>query len=78
MIFGRNASVDLGQLVYNNRKIIGSIAYDRSMWERVIRMVQAGQVNVKAMISEVLPLDEWERGFRMAKERSGLRIILVP
>ena len=77
-IFGRNASIDLGQLVYNNRKIIGSIAYDRSMWERVIRMVQVGQVNVKAMISEVLPLDEWERGFRMAKERSGLRIILVP
>lgn len=77
-IFGRRASADLGSMVYQNQRIVGSIAYDRETWLRVIALVQKGRVNVKSLISHTFPLSEWEKGFAMARNKEGYRIVLIP
>ena len=77
-ILGKMATVDLGQLVYNNRRIVGSIAYDRAAWLRGIELVRRGSINVKSLISEVLPLTQWEYGFDRTAQRTGYRTVLVP
>lgn len=71
-------TVDIGALVYNNRKIIGSIAYDRAMWKRVLAMADRGTVDLRSYISSALPLDHWEEGFRRSREKSGFRVLLMP
>ncbi len=77
-IFGRRASADLGSMVYQNQRIVGSIAYDRETWLRVIALVQKGKVNIKSLISHTFPLEEWEKGFAMARNKDGYRIVLIP
>lgn len=77
-IFAKQATVDLSELVYNNRKIIGSIAYDRATWIRVIELVRTHQLDVKALVSHVLPITEWEKGFELARRCIGFRVILIP
>lgn len=77
-IFARKASVDLGIMVYQNQRIVGSIAYDKETWKRAISLVQTKKVNVKKLISHTLPLVEWEKGFAMARNKEGYRIVLIP
>jgi L-iditol 2-dehydrogenase len=77
-IFAKNATVDLGQLVYHDRSIVGSVAYDRETWMRTIRLVESARIDVKSFISETLPLSEWKRGFEKAAKREGFRILLLP
>ncbi|WP_130838134.1 zinc-dependent alcohol dehydrogenase [Lachnoclostridium sp. Marseille-P6806] len=71
-------TVDIGALVYNNRKIIGSIAYDRAMWKRVLAMADRGEIDLKGYVSSVLPLDHWEEGFQRSREKNGFRVLLIP
>ncbi|MDO4291933.1 MAG: zinc-binding dehydrogenase [Eubacteriales bacterium] len=77
-IFGKPARVDLGQLVYNNRRLVGSIAYDRDTWQRCIGLVKNGLVDVKSLISAQLPLSEWRQGFERTAGRTGYRVVLIP
>lgn len=77
-IFAKRATVDLRELVYNNRRIVGSIAYDRATWVRVIELVRTHQLNVKALVSHVLPITGWERGFELARCCTEFRIVLIP
>ena len=44
----------------------------------MIALVQKGRVNVKSLISHTFPLEEWEKGFAMARNKEGYRIVLIP
>ena len=36
-------------------------------WRRMVQMIEAGQINMKPLISHILPLEEYERGFELVK-----------
>lgn len=77
-IFGEKAIIDLGDLVYNNKRIIGSIAYDKETWLRTIEMVRSGKAVLSEYISKKLPLDAWETAFELTKSQKALRVIMTP
>jgi len=37
-----------------------------------------GRVDMEAMVSDILPLAEWERGFRIMERGEGLKVLLEP
>jgi threonine dehydrogenase-like Zn-dependent dehydrogenase len=47
-------------------------------WDRTLRLLGAGGVDLRPLISGTLPLDRWEEGFQNVIERRGTKYLLVP
>lgn len=77
-VFSHPATVDLANLVYQNLRIVGSIAYNRDSWYRVIELVRNQQINIREFISAVLPMEKWKDGFERTIKGQGCRTILIP
>jgi threonine dehydrogenase-like Zn-dependent dehydrogenase len=58
--------------------IRGHYGYDYVSWTNCIKLVKAGWVDMKTMISHRLPLAEWEEGFRLTAQQKAIKVILLP
>ncbi len=58
--------------------VTGSFGHNWGCWERALKLIELGKVNVKAMISETLPLSQWEKGFEIARGTSAIKVVLHP
>jgi L-iditol 2-dehydrogenase len=47
-------------------------------YPRAIRLVEAGLVNVHAIISHRFPLEEYKQAFDVAQKREGLKVVIYP
>lgn len=60
-----------------NKSIIGHMAYDSTSWRNAIRLLQAGQIKVRPMITHRLGLSEWEKGFRAMADKEAIKVVLT-
>lgn len=58
--------------------IIGSRTQKPSSWDKAINLVNEGKVNLKELVSDILPLSNWKEGFRRAKKKNSIKIVLQP
>lgn len=56
----------------------GHYGYDWVSWTNSIRLSEKGILDIGAVISHTLALEEWERGFALTRARQALKVILVP
>jgi len=47
-------------------------------WERALSMFQRRVLNPAEFITHVLPLSEWEEGFRLARSGEAVKVVLQP
>jgi len=47
-------------------------------WEKAIAMAGQGRIKARPLITDVLPLSEWERGFRRFQNKEALKVIFEP
>jgi threonine 3-dehydrogenase len=47
-------------------------------WRRINQLVESGKVNLKPLISHVLPIEEFDRGFQLVKTHDVQKVILRP
>ncbi len=53
-----------------------STAY--SGWDRTISLIASHKLDVKMVVSDVLPLNEWEKAFADIESKKALKVLLVP
>ncbi|HAM58442.1 MAG TPA: zinc-binding dehydrogenase, partial [Candidatus Rokubacteria bacterium] len=60
--------------------LLASMGFDREEVETVIRLVASGALDLSASVSDVIPLDAINDGFRraFAKEGDPIRIVVCP
>lgn len=59
-------------------KLIGHFAYNHTSWKNCLKLLEKGKLDLKPVISAVLPLEEWQKGFEIAESHDGLKVILQP
>jgi 2-desacetyl-2-hydroxyethyl bacteriochlorophyllide A dehydrogenase len=47
-------------------------------YERAIQLTKSGRIQLKPLISDVLPLTEWQKGFDMALNKQACKVIFTP
>lgn len=77
-LFGKPIAWDLEQVCYKELKVSGSNATVPSAWRKAVALLAAGQVQVGPLISNVLPISEWQHAFNLFEQRQGHKIILTP
>jgi L-iditol 2-dehydrogenase len=47
-------------------------------YEKAIQLTKAGRLQLKPLITEVLPITEWKKGFELALARKACKVIFTP
>jgi len=58
--------------------IKGHFGYNYISWRNCIKLASKGSIDLKSMITHVLPLSKWKEGFDLARKQKSVKIILLP
>lgn len=58
--------------------LFGHMGYNSTSWKNCLRLLGEGRVHMETIISHTLPLEKWEEGIKMVKERVATKVILIP
>ena len=72
--FERNLQVVEGKAV----TLQGTYGHNWKTWRSVLELLARGRVTTKPLISAVLPITEWEKGYWQVEDRSAVKVILKP
>jgi len=68
----------LDPVVQKNVTIQGSFSHNWPIWERVIRMLGTGQIDLDPVIDRVAPLNEWHDCFTKMHDKEYVKAVLTP
>ncbi|NND97524.1 MAG: zinc-binding dehydrogenase [Pirellulaceae bacterium] len=69
---------NLDPLVQKNVRLQGSFSHYWPIWERVIALLSSGQLNVKPIVGDVWPLDQWHTAFDKMHRGEVVKSVLKP
>jgi L-iditol 2-dehydrogenase len=68
----------LDRLVQKNVTLQGSFSHNWSTWERVIRLISSGQLDVSPITGGIWPLHQWQTAFEKMHSGEIVKAILKP
>jgi len=68
----------LDPLVQKNIRLQGSFSHNWPMWERVLRLLSTGKLNVDPIIGGIWPLADWHEAFEKMHGGSIAKAVLKP
>jgi L-iditol 2-dehydrogenase len=77
-IFGRPIDVPLDQVLYKELVFTSGNASTPTSWHRAIALLEQGSVVLDPLVSEIVPLAEWERAFASTREGRGMKVVIDP
>ena len=69
--------LDLDLIHYKELRLIGSYDSIVAQYEQALAMINAGIIDVKALISHRLPLEEVQAGYELARKQEGLKVLII-
>ncbi|HHX50145.1 MAG TPA: alcohol dehydrogenase catalytic domain-containing protein, partial [Clostridia bacterium] len=70
--------VDLKYIVANGIEIIGASGTTWTAKQKALELMSSQKIQVRKLVSRVLPLTSWEEGFALMEENASASIILDP
>lgn len=77
-IQGHPIQVDWDQVLYKELTVMGMFSHKYKAWEEAIALAARGQIQSGSLITDVLPLSQWEVGFRRFAEKKAIKVIFDP
>ena len=75
---GKPVRVDFEKVAYKELQVSGGVGQRRPAWERSLKLMEQGVIEVDRLVSHHLPLTEWARGFEMMEKLEAVKILLRP
>lgn len=77
-ISGKDINLGFDQIIYKQLKIYGSLGHSITSWYKAIKILSQQRLNIKPIITHILPLSEWEEGFQLVEKKKGIKVLLYP
>jgi L-iditol 2-dehydrogenase len=75
---GKPVAIPFDLVAYRELTVTSGNASTPQSWLRALELVEARAVDLPALVSEVVPLAEWERAFTATREGAGIKYVLSP
>ena len=75
---GAPVPVPFDEICYRELTVTSGNASTPASWRRALGLIDTRQVDLEPLVSEVVPLREWERAFRASRNAEGVKYILDP
>ncbi|NJN92657.1 MAG: alcohol dehydrogenase catalytic domain-containing protein [Anaerolineales bacterium] len=69
--------LDLDLIHYKELRLIGSYDSIVAQYEQALALINAGIAKVKPLISHRLPLEEVQTGYEIARNREGVKVLII-
>jgi threonine dehydrogenase-like Zn-dependent dehydrogenase len=66
------------QMTRREIRFIGSLGRTWSTWNKMVKLLSAHEVDLSSMITHVLALEDFERGFDLAASYDAMKVLLKP
>jgi L-iditol 2-dehydrogenase len=77
-IYGNPVTIDIDQVLYKEVTYTSGFASTPASWERAMRLLEGGAVDLDRLVSEVVPLPDWENAFAATRAGEGMKFVLNP
>ncbi len=77
-ICGRDIEFPMDLVFYKQLSIQGSICYTANTWRRMMEIYATGKIQFADMISDKLPITEWEKAFDLCMTKKALKVLMYP
>jgi len=77
-LFGRRIEMDPDLAVMKEVDIRNSFASTWTSWNYALRLMQEGRVQTRPLVTDRLPLGQWEEGFNRFRNKQGIKVVLLP
>jgi len=71
-------NLNFALVAYKELIVRGSLGQRWTSWKIGLKMLSEGLIKTEPLISDVLPLSQWEIGFRKVRTKEGIKVILKP
>jgi len=71
-------TIDPNLIHYKEINLTGSSASTPEIHREVLDLIESGQLDVSRLISEVVPLDDWQRALEMKNNYQKIKVIIDP
>jgi len=75
---GKPVALSFDEVCFRELTITGGNASTPASWRRALRLIEDGAVDLQSLVSEVVPLVEWERAFAGTRSGKGIKFVLDP
>ena len=75
---GRPVTIPFDEVCFRELTVTGGNASTSRSWRRALDLLAAGSVDLGTLVSEVVPLAEWERAFAATRAADGIKLVLDP
>jgi L-iditol 2-dehydrogenase len=77
-LFGHPIEIAMDQVALKELHVLGVFSSNWRGWNRGLRLAAQGRIRLRPLISHTFPLAEWEKGFQVAEQKQGLKVLLIP
>jgi L-iditol 2-dehydrogenase len=75
---GRPVELPFDQVCYRELTLTSGNASTPGSWRRALELVESRRVALEPLVTEVVPLAEWERAFAATRAGDGVKYVLAP
>ena len=75
---GRDASLPTDLICYKELTITSGFASTPRSWERAMRLMHGGALDLERLVTERLPLSAWREGFDRSFAADGIKFVIDP
>jgi len=75
---GQAFELDFDTVAYKEITVRGSLGQRWTSWRLGLKLLDKGLIKTEELVSDILPLSQWETGFRKVENKEGLKIVLEP
>lgn len=77
-LFGKPITVDFEKIVTKEIKTIGVQSQKWTSWDRALKLLESGKVNLEPLATHEFGFSEWETAFDVFEKKTGLKVIMHP
>jgi L-iditol 2-dehydrogenase len=75
---GGDVSLPINEICYREISVRSGFASTPTSWERALRLVEQRRVRLDPLVSESVPLSDWQRAFERTARGDGVKFVLDP
>ena len=77
-IFGKPVTVPFDEILFKEVTATSGNASTPTSWRRAISLLDRGLIELDPLVTDVVPLAEWERAFADTRRGEGVKVVLDP
>jgi L-iditol 2-dehydrogenase len=75
---GKAVTIPFDLVCFKELTVTSGNASTPASWDRALELIESRAVDLEPLLSEVVPLAEWERAFAATRGGEGIKYVLVP